>query len=260
MIDTIDLLVDDYYSWMRLNTLAHFEQSTDWGLISTPFVGLNNDHIAIAVKVEGEDIYLSDDGDTLGNLLLEGVVFDQRSKTRLRLQQEILRNYGVQINGQDELIRHCQKEHFPQAAHDFVQAIKELSDLHVLGKSNVSHIFNDDVRAYFDDLDIFYSEELFLKSKDNLSVKYDFIIPKRHSEILVRSFNRVHEGFIKQFFYDSDSVAEGRRKDCVSLAIINDTQVKPDRELLNAIGSRPNTQFLLWSERLSDEGKKLLVA
>jgi len=260
MIEAVDQLVEDYYSWMRMQTLTHLETSSGWGLISTPFIGLNNDHISISVKEEGNSILLSDEGDTLANLKLEGVKFDNRSKTRLKYKNDILRNFGVEINAHDELIVKCKKNEFPQYAHNFIQAIKELSDLSVLSSKSVAKIFNDDVRSYFDDLNIVYTEEIFLKSADGLNIKYDFIVPQRQTDFLVRSFSRVNESHIKGFFYDSDSVMESRRKEGIALAIINDSQIKPNPSLLEAIGNRTNTKFLLWSERLNENSKQLLVA
>ena len=65
---------DKYYTWLRSKTYIPMGNESDWGLISTPFTGLFNDTLEIYAKKEGDKIMLSDDGKTLHDLELMGVL------------------------------------------------------------------------------------------------------------------------------------------------------------------------------------------
>ncbi len=65
--------VDHYDDWLKAKTHIPPYDASDWGLISTPFLGRFNDTLEIYAKKHGDEITLSDDGKTLHDLELMGV-------------------------------------------------------------------------------------------------------------------------------------------------------------------------------------------
>ena len=94
----LDDKLNEYFAWMRDNTIAKEDPLTGWSVISTPFTGLFNDNIQIYAKRENGEIVLSDDGETLENLSLAGLDIS-RSQQRKQYFDLILHNYGVILNG-----------------------------------------------------------------------------------------------------------------------------------------------------------------
>jgi hypothetical protein len=96
----IDSLIDEYYNFLKGNTAVFTETGTEWNVISTPFTGAFNDTIEIYVKREGENFILSDDGETLYNLNLQGVSITHSPK-RKEIANRILLTYGIEdVNGE----------------------------------------------------------------------------------------------------------------------------------------------------------------
>ena len=97
----INAYVDNYYNWLREKTYIQKGISTDWFLINTPFVGAFNDTIEIYAQKNGNQLVLSDNGETMSNLELQGLQI-QGSKKRRNILDTILLNYGVSCE-KDEL-------------------------------------------------------------------------------------------------------------------------------------------------------------
>ena len=65
--------VTEYYEWLKEKTFIQKDIDTDWFLINTPFIGAFNDTIEIYAQKNGEHLKLSDNGETLSNLELQGL-------------------------------------------------------------------------------------------------------------------------------------------------------------------------------------------
>ena len=112
MSDWFEDSISKYYKWLKEKTVAKQDEQSGWVAVSTPFLGLFNDPIEIYMKMEGENILLSDDGATLSNLELSGASVT-RSPKRKEWMEFILLNYGVTIeNG--ELFVKANLQDFPQ--------------------------------------------------------------------------------------------------------------------------------------------------
>ena len=82
----INTHVDSYYKWLREKTLIQKEESTDWFLINTPFFGAFNDTIEIYAKRNGSQLILSDNGETMSNLEIQGLHIQGSKKERAYLK------------------------------------------------------------------------------------------------------------------------------------------------------------------------------
>ncbi|GAB3711611.1 DUF1828 domain-containing protein [Flavobacterium koreense] len=257
----INTYVDGYYDWLREKTVIQKGETTDWFLINTPFLGAFNDTIEIYAQKKLNKIILSDNGETITNLELQGLHI-QGSKRRRYILDTILLNYGVKFSN-DELIIEADFENFSQSKHNLLSAIIEINDLYVLSKNNVSSIFKEDVRTYLDNQDIIYTPDFISKGVTGLEFNFDFQIAQKNKEIVIKSFNTINKSNLPTFLFSWEDIKPVRekitKKEVTAIAIINDVDKEIKNEFIDALKSK-NANFILWSEKDSDENKKLLVA
>lgn len=257
----IDEMIDGYYQWLRKNTTTE-EGRNGWHCIDTPFMGAFNDSIEIYIQKKEDLILLSDDGETLNNLELQGVNI-QGSKKRREIIDDILLNYGVKKKENSELILEANEKSFPQKKHNLLTAILEISDLSVLSKHNVLSIFKEDVRTYLDELDINYTAEFISKGATGLEFAFDFQIAKREKEIVIKSFNSINKSMLGNFLFSWDDIKPVRQrvaqKDIHAIAMINDIEKSIGEEYLKALTSK-GADYILWSKKNAPVNKNKIVA
>lgn len=246
----VNTYVDDYYNWLKKKTFIQKDTNTDWFVINTPFLGAFNDSIEIYAQKKENQLVLSDNGETLSNLELQGLYF-QGSKKRKDLLDSILLNYGIK-NTNDELIIESNLEKFSQAKHNILSAIIEINDLYVLSKQNVSSIFKEDVRNFLDHKNIIYTPDFISKGNTGLEFNFDFQIAKFKSETVLKSFNTINKSNLATFLFAWDDIKPVRekitKKEVKAIAIINDIDKDIKSEYLEALKSK-NADIILWSER-----------
>ncbi len=247
-------LINEYYGWLKSKTLIIPDLSTDWVAIQTPFVGLFNDLIEIYAQKKGSNITLSDNGETFNNLELVGASISRAGERKV-IADRILLNYGIQLIG-NELITNTNEVNFPQKKHNFLSAIMELNDLYVLSKSTVSSIFKEDVRIYLDEKEIIYTPDFISKGSTGLEFMFDFQIAGKKSELVLKSFNTINKQSLSSFLFSWDDIKPIRekisKKKVSAVAFLNDSEKPINDEILNAFKTK-NADYILWSERNSDE-------
>lgn len=257
----VNTYVDDYYKWLREKTFIQQGSTTDWFLINTPFIGAFNDSIEIYARKQGDQLTLSDNGETMSNLELQGLHI-QGSKKRRDLLDSILLSYGLGCVN-NEIVVETNLESFSQSKHNFLQAIIEINDLYVLSKNNVASIFKEDVRSYLDSQDIIYTPDFISKGATGLEFNFDFQIAQKNKEIVIKSFNTVNKQNLSTFLFSWEDIKPVRekstKKDVRAIAIINDEEKVVKNEFLDALKSK-NANYILWSERDAKPSTELLVA
>ncbi|WP_040254884.1 DUF1828 domain-containing protein [Psychroserpens mesophilus] len=257
----VNTYVDNYYNWLREKTFIQKDSDTDWFLINTPFVGAFNDTIEIYAQKNGSHLRLSDNGETMSNLELQGLHI-QGSKRRRAILDTILLNYGVRAEN-DELTIEANSDNFSQTKHNFLSAIIEINDLYVLSKHNVASIFKEDVRNYLDSHDIIYTPDFISKGTTGLEFNFDFQIAKKNKEIVIKSFNTINKSNLPTFLFAWDDIKPVRekitKKNVNAIAIINDIDKEIRTEFLDALKAK-NADYILWSERESEKSRGLISA
>jgi galactitol-specific phosphotransferase system IIB component len=250
-MNLINSLVDEYYDWLKERTIIK-TGINDWTVIDTPFFGLFNDSIVLYAKLSGENIVMSDDGQTFNNLSLAGVdLLSAKSKKRISIAEEILLNYGIE-NSNGELNVIATDRDFKQKKHNFISAILALTEMQLLASSNVSTMFKEDVRAYLEDNEITFTPEFISKgSATNLEFIFDFQIAGKTTETVIKSFGMVTKPLLTNFLFSWEDIKPTRekisRKTVNAMAIINDDKnLKED--YINALKSK-GSDIILWSER-----------
>ncbi len=257
----VNTYVDNYYNWLREKTFIQKDSGTDWFLINTPFVGAFNDTIEIYAQKNGSHLKLSDNGETMANLELQGLHI-QGSKRRKAILDTILLNYGVRTEN-NELTIEANIDNFSQSKHNFLSAIIEINDLYVLSKHNVASIFKEDVREYLDSHEIIYTPDFISKGVTGLEFNFDFQIAQKNKEIVIKSFNTINKSNLPTFLFAWDDIKPVRenitKKNVNAIAIINDIDKEIRTEFLDALKAK-NADYILWSERETKESKQLISA
>lgn len=245
----LDSMMDNYYKWLREKTIIEAGTS-DWFCIDTPFLGAFNDTIEVYALKQNGSIILSDNGETINNLELQGINF-QGSKKRKQILNTILLNYGL-FRKDRELIIEANEANFPQKKHNFLNAILEINDLAVLSKHKINSIFKDDVRNYLDKHNITYTPEFISKGSTGLEFTFDFQIAKREKEIVLKSFNSLNKSLLSTFLFSWEDIRPTRekiaKKEVNAIAVINDIDKPIRMEYLEALKTK-KADIILWSER-----------
>nr|DAP59036.1 MAG TPA: protein of unknown function DUF1829 [Caudoviricetes sp.] len=257
----LDDKLNEYFAWMRDNTIAKEDPLTGWSVISTPFTGLFNDNIQIYAKRENGEIILSDDGETLENLSLAGLDIS-RSQQRKQYFDLILHNYGVILNGAELTIK-ARENDFPRQKHNLISAIAEIGDMSVMAKHTVASMFKEDVQNYLDEQNIIYTPQFIAKGSTGLEFMFDFQIAGKEKEIVIKPFNMLTQGMVERFLFGWDDIRAVREKQSQKklegIAIINDTSTDPKPELIGALESK-RANVILWSQRHTSLSQQKLKA
>lgn len=258
----IDESVHAYYNWLEEKTVIRKDEITGWSVISTPFTGLFNDSINIyAKKLSDGIIRLSDDGETIHNLELSGVNIGKSIK-RKEILEAIKSNYGITIEN-NEICIDSKIEEFVQNKHNFISAIIEISDLHVLATHKISSMFTEDVKNFLKEQGIISTPHFIIEGSTKLSFTFDFLIASYDKEIVLRTFNSLNNNNVPNFLFCWEDVKGPREslsgKELKGLVFVNDEISNPKKEFLDAIKSK-GADYILWSDRHAPNNIKKISA
>lgn len=244
----IDEYIDNYYKWLKDNTIIKKNSETNWISIETPFVGLFNDNIEIYAKQEGDKILLSDDSMTLRNLENSGLSLKNKKREFIN---KILLNYGIK-NNNGELIVEAYQNEFPIKKHNLISAISEISDMSYTASHNIHPIFNESIKDLLDKNDIIYTEQFIARGATGIEFTFDFQVASKKKELVIKSFNTLTKTNVPNYLFSIEDIKETREKttgkELLSIAIINDQENQIKEEFLNAFNSR-NTEYFMWKDR-----------
>lgn len=214
----IQKLITEYAEWLKREIT--FEKIGEYYEITTPYLDNANDYLQIYVRQEGNEIYFSDDAYTINNLKMNGVQFKGPRKERLN---RILSQYGIDLKG-DELVAKVPVHAFPQKKHMFVQAMLRVDDMFALSRARVASYFLDDVQTYFDQQDIFYSDNVQFVGKSGFSHNYDFLLQrsKNKPERLCQAVNNPNKSNMGNIIFKWNDTKPSRKEDSQLIVLLND--------------------------------------
>lgn len=250
----IEKMLDEYAAWLRSEISA--DKIGEYYEITTPYLDNANDYLQIYVKVDGDDVFLTDDGATIQNLKMNGFQFNPGRKVQLA---RILRQYGVSLDG-TELIAKAQVRDFAKKKHLLIQAMLRVDDMFLLSKSRVASLFLDDVQEFFDEKEIYYSDNVQFAGKSGFAHTYDFLLQrsKNRPERLCQAINNPNRTNMSNVLFAWNDTKPARKNDSQLIILLNDQ---------NAIGkgieegfSNYDAKVIRWSERYQDKNLSLLSA
>lgn len=254
----LKIFIDDYYKWLRSQTHLIEEEETGWTAISTPYTGIFNDGIEIYCRKQNGNWTLTDGGDTL-KLLEEVGVSINRSKKRKRMLQRIINNYGINLDN-DELTVETTSKNFIQKKHYLLQALLEVHELEQLAEHTVKSLFKEDVESYLNDENILYTKDVKFTGYNGLDYHFDFQVPKRNKEYVLKAANSLQKNSISPFVYSWLNVKKLRERNISktfdAALILNDVEHEPKPDLLEALQVE-KVEIYFWSDR--ERLKEVLV-
>lgn len=240
---------DIYANWIK-ESMQEKQITDNIFRITTPFLDRNNDHIEVYVTKEKDgSIIITDDGSTMGELSLSGFSI-KGSRKREEALNNILNSHGVSIGSSSDLFVKTNMMNFPSKKHMLTQCMIKVSDLFVLSQSNVKSFFLEDVKNFFENNNIRYTEGPSFIGKSKLINNFDFVIPhyKNIPERIIRAVNDCRLDYAKSIIFSWEDIKELRSNNPVLYTIINDENKKPSRDALQALDEY-GIKHVLWSDK-----------
>lgn len=184
-------LKKQYANWIVDNTeFSEIDKNTI--RIDTPFLDNDFDNVILYVDMlPNNQIIVTDDGYTLGNLNSIGYSINNRTKKRINILDEISRDYGIEydINSKELYIK-TDFDKFAVSKHRLLQAILKINDMFLLRPNYEPNLTFDEVSNLLDKNDILYSAKYPALGKGGITFIFDFSIPTRkRKDKLVRIIN-----------------------------------------------------------------------
>jgi len=247
-------LINNYTEWLRREIT--FSKVGEYYEITTPFLNSANDYLQIYVKQEENEIFFSDDGDTIHDLELNGLNF---TSARKKLLKQLLASYGVQINGK-ELTTRGPISMFPQKKHMFVQAMLSVDDMFMVSKGKISSFFLDDIQKFFEENEIYCSDNVQFTGISGYTHVYDFLIQrsKNHPERLCRAINSGTKSNMENVLFAWQDTKPVRKQDSKLIVLLNDGN--PIARGVEEGFQNYGAHVLRWSHRNEQKNLSILSA
>ena len=239
----IQKLISDYANWLKSEIT--FEQMGEYYEITTPYLDSANDYLQIYVRQDGDTILFTDDSATINNLKMCGFVFTAARKEHLN---RILNQYGVKLSGNELTIKATPRD-FPQKKHLLLQCMLRVDDMFTISKAKVASLFLDDIQDFFEQRDIFYSDNVQFTGTSGFSHSYDFLLQRSRNkpERLCQAVNNPNKTSMSNILFSWSDTKPVRKHDSQLVVILNDG---------NTIGQgvedafrNYNAHVIRWSER-----------
>lgn len=251
----IKKLINNYIKFLHTNFEIEKLEKNIYK-ITTPFLDRRNDHITIYAMIKNEEIILTDDGYTIDDLIISGLSLTPKREKEL---ETILIGYGV-YRKKNELYTVANEKNFAQKKHSLIQALISINDMYLLSTERVTSFFLEDIKSFFDEKELIYTENISLEGKSKIIHKFDFLIPKQvtkyKKEALIKAINNPKLENIKAILFSFEDVKNAGRMD-KDFIILNDKNNINNNiyKLLNTYAVHP----IHWSN-INKDYKKLISA
>lgn len=253
--------IENYLNWLKSNmTQTKIDDNTIE--ITTPFLDRHNDYTQIYLKeINSETFRVTDCGYTITDLKLSGVDLD--TDHRKLILQQILNRTGLRYNSDtDEIYAEVSYNKLPSAQHTLLQGMLDINDMFFLNTPISKNLFSEDVKKFFDNNEIFYSQDISITGRSGLIHYYPFHLQKnkQHPERFIKIANRLARGDAERLMFAWGDVAEARNANAIqsNLIIIVNDSIKVSNTLTEKIHRYDESIIpVLWSQH---EEKRELFA
>jgi hypothetical protein len=230
----INQLLAEYTAW--LNSKISVAKYGEIYELTTPFLDRFNDYLQIYVIPEKDgELTLTDGGYIIDNLLSSGVTLKQGSKKLNRIYQ-IIRNFGLNLNG-NKITVTAQESQFAQKKHAMVQAMLAIDELYETEPKAGKDFFAEDVKTYFDNHNIYYSDGVSFEGKSGSTATYDLLFQRNrnHPERLCNIVSRMTESSRNMMIFNWLDISPVRKPDSMLIVILNDISQEFRQSDINAL-------------------------
>jgi hypothetical protein len=149
-------LKNEWISWVS-NNFEYTELSASSIRIDTPFYDRHNDTIILYAIKKQNNWRLTDGGYIIDDLAVDGIVFDNRTRTRNKYLEQQLFNYGVSFDSTtNELYTDATYENFAIKKAALMQAMLFVNDMFLTKKEAAKSFFLEDVSKVLDSHELNY--------------------------------------------------------------------------------------------------------
>jgi hypothetical protein len=235
MIEDIQALIDEYTQWLRDKSVLH-EVGDQYIEITTPYLNRHNDYTQIYVRRANGDFFLTDDGETIGDLRASGC--DLETKKRKDLLMAILNGFGIQRQG-DALVVKATSRSFSLRKHNLIQAILAVNDLFYLAVPVVASLFLEDVTDWLQLHEIRFTPNVKFTGKSGYDHTFDFVVPasRQASERLIRAISRPSRDMAEALAFSWIDIREVRPSEAQFYVFLNDEDHMPLAPVVDALQS-----------------------
>ena len=243
-------IINDYVQWIKDNSFIRDVRDGAYCAITTPFTDRHNDHVEIYIREDNGKFYLTDDGETLGDLTMSGT--DINAPKRQAVFLATINGLGVQTD-MESLFVEADAGTLPQKKHALIQAILAVNDMHMMSRENVLAFFKEDVMAFFrEKIRIPFVPDIKLPGKTGYDHSIDFIFPATSSspERLVKTVNKATKDRIQSVVFTFFDVQALRQEENQSILIYNDAEAELNADAKKAL-SQYSVSAIPWSAKES---------
>lgn len=248
-------MINGYAEWLKSE--ISFEKFGEYYEITTPYLDSANDYLQIYVRQDKDDVCFTDDGATLNNLMMAGIQITGSRKERM---EKILTQYGVKVQD-GAIVAKSSVMTFPQKKHLFVQAILRIDDMFSLSKTKITSYFLEDVQQFFQQHEIYYTDNVQFTGVSGFTHSYDFLLQrsKNKPERLCQAVNNPNKTNVGNVLFAwNDTKPSRKNSDSQLIVFLNDQNDIPkgvEDAFINY-----DAKVIKWSEKDVKENVELLLA
>ena len=238
-------LVEQYFSWLKSKTA--WREVNGWTEITTPYLDRHNDYIQIYLRQNGDEWELTDDGETLTDLIQSGCELD--TPRRKALLQTTLNGFGMHLANGAITVK-SKQDSFALRKHNLIQAILAVNDLFYLARATVESFFFEDVALWMDEADIRYTQRVKFSGRTGYDHLFDFVIPKSkiEPERILRVLNNPVKDQANAVILSWVDTKEARPSNSIAYAVLNDKEKTISDGVIEALSNYDITP-MPWSQR-----------
>ena len=149
---------------------------------------------------------------------------------------------------------------FAQKKHLFIQAMLRIDDMFMISKSKVASFFLDDIQEFFDEKEIYYSDNVQFTGISGFAHNYDFLLQRSRTkpERLCQAVNNPNKSSMGNILFAWNDTKPARKNGSQLIVILND-QNNIAKGVEDAFLNY-DAKVIKWSERDSTNNLELLSA
>lgn len=240
-----DKLIAVYVEWIRTKTAGRVTDGVCE--ITTPFLDRHNDRIQIHIA-EANGLYrLSDDGQTVDDLIASGVSLD--SETRKTMMKTIVNKLGVKLED-GELYVDATPDTFPRCKLRLIQSILAINDMYMVSRPNVAGMFKEDVGRFLSGHNIPFVDGAKVVGRSGYEHDFDYVLPPSATapQRYLKSISQPTRANVQSLLFAWTDTRAMRAENSTAFAFLNDAD-KPVRNDVLASFRRYRVRPILWSQR-----------
>lgn len=232
-INECEDIIDEYTNWLS----DEIKSDSFNGIckLTVPFLDRHNDHFQVYVEESRGEIKLTDDGYVLTDLEMSGL--DISTPKRRKLLETILRGYGIKRSDQDELVVEASEDNLAQRVHSLIQAMISVNDMFVLAQPYTESLFWEDVKSYFDQNEVRYTDRVKISGKSGYAHQIDFLIPDSPDapERFVKAINEPGKNSVSDLLFTVEDTRDTRTSTPEYFAFLNDREKNVGGDVIDAL-------------------------